>query len=78
MATSRYLVLEMEILPLLNLIKGTGTMFLFPGQREIPNKEANILQRSKIHYKLLLRFFSININMLVDRTQAQHKKFMIE
>lgn len=45
-------------------------MFLIPGQREIPNKEANILQRSNIHHELLLRLSRVNINRLVDRKQA--------
>lgn len=52
-------------------------MFLFPGQREIPNKEANILQRSNIHHELL-RLFKVNINRLVDRKQAYNKKFRIQ
>lgn len=45
-------------------------MFLFPRQREISNKEANILQICKIHHKLLLRLLRININWLVDRKHA--------
>lgn len=45
-------------------------MFLFPGQRKIPNKEPNILPICKIHHNLLLRLFRVNINILVDRKQA--------
>lgn len=44
-------------------------MLLFPRQKEIPNKEANILQICKIHHKLLLRLFRVNINWLVDKNQ---------
>lgn len=53
MSNSRYLLLlEMEILPVLNLKKGGGECSYFQDKEKIFNKEVNILQISNTHPEL--------------------------
>lgn len=53
MSNSRYLLLEMEILPVQNLKKGQGKGSYFQDKDKVINKEANSLQISNTCPELL-------------------------